>query len=54
MNDMLNIFCAIAISLVEAAEESNGSPLAKDDNVTLSFDRGGKKYTVCITVEEGK
>ena len=50
--DILNMFCVMITTLVEAAEEDNGKQLSKDDNVTLSFERGGRKYTVCVTVEE--
>lgn len=50
--DILNMFCTMVITLVEAAEEDNNGKLTKDDNVTLSFERGGRKYTVCVAVEE--
>ena len=52
-NDILKMFCAIAVDLVETAEKEENRKLTKDDGATLSFEIGGEKYTVCITKEEG-
>ena len=54
MNGIFEMFCRIAITLVKSTEKKNGEQLTKNDNITISFESDGRKYTVCITVEEAK
>lgn len=54
MSDILKTLCAIAATLVEVTEAENGARLTENDNITLSFECGGRKHTICITVEEEK